>query len=239
MWDAMKRILLAGATLLALTATQPTLAADAPVYKGPAPYAAALFNWSGFYLGGTAGYAWGRYTQFSANGDAPSVDPKGFVWGGTLGYNWQTGNWVFGLETDISTGPKGTTAQGTFTTSWICGSGPCVVDIDYFGTVRGRLGVTMSQAALLYVTGGLAYGRFSGGILNSSQAGASTKTGWTAGAGLEWMFAPNWSAKLEYLHVDLGRADFGTGSPPPALYSARGSFDVVRVGLNFGFWGGR
>jgi outer membrane immunogenic protein len=235
LYHQLRRLFAAGIVAAAFCGA-PALAADMPVKAAPVP----MFNWTGLYVGGTAGYAWGSYTGFGvgvggASGNGPAVDSKGFVGGATLGYNWQVNNWLFGFETDFSNGPRGSAAQGTVGPLFNCGTGKCVADVNYFGTARARLGVTSNQW-LLYATGGLAYGRFHGGIENSVFMGDSTRTGWTAGAGVEYTYNPQWSTKIEYLHVDLGDAKFGvTGAGLP--YHARGDFDVVRFGLNYKFGG--
>ena len=233
----MKKILLGTVALAALGLAAPAIAADlpakAPIYT-KAPVLATIYNWTGFYVGVDAGYGWGRYTQFGA-GDGPGVNPSGFVFGGHVGYNYQMNNIVLGVEADISTGPRGSVPAGTAGPVYSCVTGPCIVNIDWFGTVRGRVGFAANNL-LFYGTGGLAYGHAAGGIDNSTYMGGSTKTGWTAGAGVEYGISPNFSVRAEYLHVDLGRLDFGlTGAL--VQYSARGSFDIVRAGLTYRFGG--
>ena len=200
-----------------------------------------MFNWTGFYVGGTVGYAWGDYTLFDdgpSPEDGPSVRVKDWVWGGTIGANWQHANWVFGFEADISSGLDGITSQGTTTPGWSCNTDDCNADIRHVGTVRGRLGIAADRW-LFYVTGGYAYGKVRGGIFNSAQQGGGSADGWAAGLGVEYAFAPasNWSAKLEWLHVDLGDIPFGIGGGGNFL--GRGDFDVVRVGLNYRFATGK
>ncbi len=135
--------------------------------------------------------------------------------------------------------------------------------LDYLGTVRGRLGVLVTPTFLLYGTGGLAYGGVqsntsinftnTGGAVPGFASGSfsDTRTGWTAGAGFEWMFFPNWSAKLEGLYYDLGSATYGTGgyavNVGPTAFPGSGiaaiatsttaSFKggIARVGLNYQF----
>ncbi len=214
----MKKFVISSLGLVAFAA--PAFAADMPV-KAPMAPVAVPYNWTGLYIGLTAGYGWGRYTQFADPlGDGPRVDPKGFVGGGTIGYNWQMSNWLLGVEADFQNGPRGSDPVGTASPVFTCGTGPCRVDVDWFGTVRGRLGITSAQW-LFYATGGLAYGRFDGGIDNSVATGSSTKVGWTAGGGIEYAFAPAWSVKGEYLHVDLGRADLAPLQAPCCIL-ARG-----------------
>jgi outer membrane immunogenic protein len=228
----MKKILIAGIAAAAFCGA-PAIAADlptkAPLYRAtPVP----LFNWAGFYIGATAGYGWGTTHQFDAGATSPTYDWDGGVVGGTLGYNWQAGALVFGLETDLSwSGIKGS-RQDTGV-GWSCGPVVgmfCHNEVQWFGTVRGRLGVAMDRF-LPFVTAGWAYGRL---FTDYNSCGivciASTKSGWTAGAGFEWAFAPNWSMKVEYLYVDL-RSYY----VPEVDLGLVAKFNVVRVGLNYKF----
>jgi outer membrane immunogenic protein len=240
----MKKILVAGIVAAAFFGA-PAIAADMPV---KAPYTAPMFNWTGFYVGGTAGYVWNgdpAFTDPAAGLSGPSVKIRGGIFGGELGYNWQVGNFVYGIETDLQNGPSGRLPQGTsggVTAAIGCGSGPCRVDTSYFGTVRGRLGVANNQS-LFYATGGWAYGHTKAGVdnsFNSINEASSHADGWTAGAGIEYAFSPTMSMKVEYLHVDFGRAHANvaptSGGP---LFADPVKFDLVRAGLNwkFGDWG--
>jgi outer membrane immunogenic protein len=151
---------------------------------------------------------------------------SGGLFGGTLGYNWQTGQVVFGLETDISwSGIDGSAA---------CGVLSCGVKNDWLGTARGRLGVAIDRF-MPYITGGLAYGSVDASATGLAGA-SSTQAGWTLGGGVEFGLPAPWSAKLEYLYVDLG--DFSCGA---ACGVTAGSGDVsfkthiVRAGLNYRF----
>ena len=141
------------------------------------------------------------------------ADVNGFIAGGQLGYNWQRGAWVFGLEGDIQWSNErqsgdvvcslGVAVCPTFTRDY---------NLDWFGTARGRIGFLPAERILLYATGGLAYGGFSGSSLmgvvgtNALALGSwsSTKAGWTVGAGVEAALGSNWSVKFEYLYMDLG-----------------------------------
>jgi outer membrane immunogenic protein len=191
------------------------------------------------------------------------IQPNGFLGGAELGYNWQAGRVVYGLETDFS----GANIDGSATSSNV-GSGPINVvgtaseRLSYLGTVRARLGWTPVDPLLLYATGGFAYG----GAKSSTQLtefvtgpcacgpspsvvtnSSSTLTGWTVGGGVEWMFAPHWSVKGEYLYYDLGSMGYavptltqansaGTpifGASVAASASVKGG--LTRVGVNFKF----
>lgn len=204
----MKRLLLAAAA--AMMAGTPALAADmgrAQPYYGPPP--AQLFNWTGFYVGGNVGWGWGS---------ALGTDPSGYLIGLQAGYNFQYASGLLaGLESDIAfSGIEGSGGGGTF-------------GLDYLGTVRGRLGYAMDRY-LAYGTAGLAYGR--GDVSLAGLSNEQTHVGYTLGAGLEAMIAPNITARLEYLYVDLGRETYTT-----VLGQGRASFDanIVRTALNYKF----
>lgn len=210
----MKKIALA---LLAGTAlmSAPAIAADLgrPIYKAPVAVAVPYMMWNGFYIGGNVGYGWGRDRVGGVRSD---ID--GFTGGGQIGYNWQFApNWVFGVEADL---------QGSNIESDFAGINS---SLNMWGTVRGRIGYAFNNV-LLYGTGGFAYGRNELSDALGSQS--RMHTGHTWGGGLEYAFAPNWSAKVEYLYVNLGRenySDFGV--------SARNDFHTVRLGVNYRFGG--
>jgi outer membrane immunogenic protein len=209
----MKRILMAGAFALAIGG--PALAADLPQPMPPPPRAPATYvpvavpyyNWGGIYIGVNAGYAFGNvaptgFTNFNSNG---------FIVGPTLGFNFQAGAFVFGLEGDVDySSASGTIAGGgTFNNRWIA-------------TARGRAGYAIDRV-LLYVTGGGAFANLQG------PGFTTTGTGWTAGAGVEFALAQNWTAKAEYLYVDIPNATAGGGA------SAKFTDNLARVGVNYKF----
>jgi len=154
--------------------------------------------------------------------------------GGTLGYNWQRSRWVFGIEGDYDWAD----VAGH---SLACGSDsatphPCGSSLDSFGTFRGRIGYAAGSTGSLlpYLTGGLALGNVRGWDSLMSTSGSSVRPGWTAGAGIEAMIAPQWTVKLEYLHIDLGSAQlFDIVPGTPETVDLR--IDSVRVGLNYRF----
>src|SRR5947209_10226705 len=189
--------------------TIPARAADIP-YGSRAPYTVNqplnAYSWAGPYLGGNIGYAWG---SIGNNGARPS----GFVGGVQGGYNWQSGPVVFGLEADIqASGANDTFAAWKFSNPW-------------FGTVRGRVGYALNNV-LFYGTGGLAFGELRAEGLGLSES--HTSVGWTVGAGAEMGLAQNWTAKIEYLYVDLSDSSFAiTGMPNGAR------FRLVRLGVNY------
>jgi outer membrane immunogenic protein len=177
--------------------------ADLPVRKvAPLPPPApAIYKWTGFYGG------------LNLGAGIPERGGVGVIGGGQIGYNYQVSPlFVAGIETDF----QGTTLGGGGGRGPRGGRG-----VDWFGSVRGRFGVTaFSPALLLYGTGGFAYG----------DVGNSVAPGWTAGGGVEWAFSPAWSAKVEYLYTDLR-----SGGAPPAPFSGGARFHTVRAGVNYHF----
>ena len=224
----MKRLalLMCGAFFVAATATG-ALATDLPrpSYKAPM-YVAPEFNWTGFYVGLNGGYGWGS-SQWSGPATF-STSPNGWLAGGTIGYNYQTGgNFVFGIEGDIDyMNLKGTNSSA------VCSG--CYFKDTWLSTVRGRLGYAYGRW-MPYLTGGLAYGDvYMAGPSGGSQD--KTKAGWTLGGGAEYTFAGAWSAKLEYLYVDLGNATCGMASCGLASdESVNFKANIVRAGLNYRF----
>ena len=189
-------------------------------------------GWSGGYFGIHGGISGGNYMLFSTDGDGVGIDVDGVVVGGTVGYNFQKDRIVYGVEADISTGPAGITPQGSSGPYWVCFTGDCNADIKRFGTVRGRIGFAQKNM-LIYGTAGLAWGDVEGGIFNSVQQGGGTAYGWAAGLGAEYALNQSWSAKIEYMHVDLGDIPFGIDGSTVLL--GRGDFQVLRLGLNTKF----
>lgn len=197
-----------------------------------------------------------------AKGRYPANDAR-FLGGGQIGYNFQVSpSWVIGLEADIQgvAGSRSTAAGwglGTpagFADETIASAARVTKTLDYLGTVRGRLGFLATPTLLLYATGGLAYGDVeSTALINQANLPSAPsfgsfgrysdlRVGWTAGGGLEWMFAPHWSVKLEYLYYDLGKVTYGMSPLTfPGTYesapAATTRFDghVARIGLNYHF----
>jgi len=218
----MKKFLLAGASLLALGVAQAS-AADLPARmpaKAPAYVAPMTYNWTGFYLGLNGGYGFGR-SEFNGTLPSGSFDTSGGLFGATVGYNWQTGPVVFGLEGDIDwSGIKGSGTCGVAT--------PCDVRNDYLATIRGRLGYAMDRW-MPYITGGAAICNVKTSIAGFGDTN-NTKGGWTVGGGIEASIAGPWTAKVEYLYVDLGDADTAVAGT-----SASYKTNIVRAGLNYKF----
>jgi outer membrane immunogenic protein len=226
----MRRLLLASASALVLAAvSNSAFAADiirrTTTVTQPESVIVRGYNWTGLYIGLNGGGAWGSSDW---GGGFGSTNVSGGLVGLTLGYNWQGlgSPWVFGLEGDINW----TNIRGSYT-SVLCPAG-CETRNNWLGTLRGRIGYAFDRV-MPYVTGGLAFGD-----IEVNPAGfngvSDTKAGWTVGAGIEAAIAPNWTAKVEYLHVDIGSVGCGV----PACGAATGAdlrANVVRAGLNYRF----
>ena len=222
------RLLGAGVAALGLLATSfSAQAADLPppVYRAAPLSVVAYYNWTGFYLGINGGYAWGN-----SDWDLPaiSVKPKGWMVGGTVGYNWQSGGIVYGLEGDFD--------WADMSDSTACGAFTCRTRNNWLATARGRLGYAFDRW-LPYLTGGGAFGRVEALVPGLASA-SDTLTGWTVGGGIEYAFLGNWTAKVEYLYVDLGKFNCGA-SCTPALATSNVDFteNIVRAGINYKFSG--
>jgi len=275
-------VIAAFTTMVAIPSASAADLAARPYTK--APVMVEVYNWTGFYIGGNAGYSWGRsstdVSYFNTATGAPIVPPAGSILGssfdmnggiagGQLGYNWQTSNWVWGLEADLQwSGERGSSAYRCAATGvgGVCFPGLTFLpagatgtnvaldqSLEWFGTVRGRAGLLATPQVLLYGTGGLAYGSIktsaalsgfnpNGTAVASFGSNTETRVGWTVGAGVEGMITRNWTAKLEYLYMDLGRHNAGTFTLAPASTIAANvssSFrdQILRVGFNYKFDG--
>ena len=166
------------------------------------------FSWAGPYLGGNLGYAWGSVQN-------SPTKPDGVFGGVQAGYNWQNGPLVFGLEGDI----QASAADDTFA--------PWKFSNPWFGTARGRLGYAFNNI-LVYGTGGLAFGSLRAETFGLSES--HTNAGWTLGLGAEFGIYQNWTAKVEYLYVDLSSSNFSITGAPNSY-----KFGLVRAGVNYHF----
>ena len=210
----MKKFLLGTAALLAMatSASAADLAAR-PYTKAPVAVAQVM-SWTGFYIGAQGGYGWGSSDEVFFNGantaafiGTQKYDVDGGFAGGVVGYNWQTGAFVLGIEGDY----HWSSISGR---SGVINVGPPNVGDTYFtklrgfGDVKGRLGYAAGPA-LFFVSGGAAVGDLQhryDGVPGNVFVQNETRWGYTVGAGVEYMFAPNWSGKLEYNYIDLGKS---------------------------------
>jgi outer membrane immunogenic protein len=199
----MKRIVGAVALLAALGTT----ALPSSAQYGPQT---GQTLWQGPYVGANLGYQWSSIT-------GNPTRPNGFTGGVQAGYNWQSNQFVFGAETDIQfTGAEDTFAPWKFSNPW-------------FGTLRGRAGIAMSNI-LIYATGGLAYGSVRLESTLSAASESKIHPGWVIGAGMEVALTTNWSARAEYLYIDLNDRSYVQTGTNNGLESS-----VVRFGVNYRF----
>jgi len=259
----MKRLLLTTVSALALVSARHALAADLGRMPVKAPAPVRVFTWTGCYLGGHAGWGWGR-TKFNdistvlpdqglatifANTPSVDVDTDGFLGGGQIGCDYQFGgNWVAGVEGQFS----GADINGSVDTI----SNPVVITpitsstfhsrTNWLASVTGRLGYTWDRW-LVYAKGGGAWARNDYDAVTTyagTWSASETRSGWTVGGGLEWAFADNWSAKLEYQFYDFGNGNVNFFNPAPAPFSAAFGNRVesmdqhihsVKLGVNYRF----
>jgi outer membrane immunogenic protein len=281
------------------------IAADMSLPPRPyAPYApayyhsAVVYEWTGFYVGLSAGGGFGlggidnNVTSAFCNivfvgqgcdpGQASSAaaaavpggfdktHPSGFIGGGQIGYNYQMGWFVWGVEADFS-GADISGSNSKTATAIVFDNTTTIVDtiagtanqkLDWLGTLRGRVGFVPFTPLLVYATGGLAYGHVSTDTTlsetvtvtgvpvcpcnaTSTASTSSTQFGWTVGGGAEWMFAPHWSLKAEFLYYDLGHVsadmtltELSGGVPFTTIgITSRVNFngDIARGGINYRF----
>jgi outer membrane immunogenic protein len=258
----------------------------------------AVVSWTGFYGGINGGYGWDRTSGsvdsaadpatviflgggswFTPDQFASAFRQSGGIIGAQAGYNWQfSDRWVGGVEIDIQYAHvHGSSSNVLFLNPAFFGTDfPFTSNtertLEWFGTLRGRLGYLATPSLLIYGTGGMAFGKTTsngsvaitaatnssigigagGSSLSCSNAttampcyigsGSRTSVGWAAGAGFEYKFSSNMTAKVECLHVDLGGQTINLVSPPPSTPGVaiqyglnREGVDIVRVGLNYGF----
>lgn len=201
-------ILLMAASLASAMTSGATAADLASIYYG-GPARSFAFTWAGPYAGATLGYEWGTIDNNPAH-------PNGVAGGLEAGFNWQNGNIVYGGEADINfSAADNTFAPWQFSNPW-------------FGTVRGRAGIAINNL-LLFGTAGLAYGEVTG-TTSGSFSESHSSVGWVAGLGVEMNFAQHWSAKAEWLYLDLDDRHFSVTAANNGLAA-----NLVRLGLNYHF----
>jgi outer membrane immunogenic protein len=265
----MKKVIGVLSTLgLTLGLAAPAMAADMAV-KAPPIVPIAIYSWTGFYVGVNGG---GGFTDdrsllvnetfagapfvsgtWPGSGNFGKRDVSGGFGGGQIGYNWQRDHFVFGLEADIEGSGISGSSLATIT-PYIAAPNSITVGfnerLDWFGTARGRVGWAWDRF-LLYATGGFAYGQVKSSMTMSDTFGftaattsSSTRGGFVVGGGGEYAFNNNWSVKVEYQYIDLGRrtlaaTEFLGGAPSLFAVNSTNRYDyhTVRVGVNYK-WGG-
>jgi outer membrane immunogenic protein len=235
---------------------------------------APVQTWTGFYGGINGGYGWSAdsssiyalavaaINRIHAEAISPTTrfDKDGGFGGGQIGYNFQIDRFVLGVETDFEggdihgrgaafaeAGATGGRGGGPFASASVSKES----SLDWFGTVRGRLGYTYDRA-LIYVTGGFAYGGVGGrasatlddavgGVHTFTGTPSATRTGYVLGGGLEYSLTPAWSLKAEYQYIDLGDShgfvffqdNAGAGNLAKGIFDISQKYDTVRLGLNY------
>ncbi|MCG6205309.1 outer membrane beta-barrel protein [Rhodopseudomonas sp. HC1] len=235
----MKKIL-AGVALVgtAVSAQAADLAVKAPYMKAPV---AMVYDWTGFYIGANVGVGLGRDLAahaFPAGGTFNStyLQPQGVIGGGQIGYNWQSnttflGPLLIGIEADIQ---GSGVSDGRTTLNSAVGTVNYNQKLDWFSTVRGRIGLVRGPA-VGYVTGGFAAGNVKTTVTEPGLglvpfALSETRTGWTLGSGVEAALGGNWTGKIEYLYLDLGNRNdaFGTQALRTEYRES-----IFRAGVNY------
>jgi iron complex outermembrane recepter protein len=241
------RTFLPGIPFAAYLGVRGTLPSGTPspiVSKSPSPDWAwsqsPPVTWTGVYLGINGGFTFGgsNWTDSVTGGSTGDFGTSGFVFGGTLGANYQVESLVFGIEADGDWAD--TSGFGTFTASALC-TGGCFTTSSWLSTVRGRAGYAFDRF-LVYGTGGAAFGSVRTNFSNDPVT-SSIEAGWTVGAGVEVAFARNWSAKAEYLFVNLADGSCSTncaiadasGTPVIPNVSVKFNESIVRGGINYRF----
>lgn len=269
----MRKALLASVSAVVLSSSV-VMAADMAVKAPALPAAAPAQPWTGLYAGPNAGYAWGKSNPF-LTGDPnapplflgpllnapPELKPQGFIGGGQVGYNAQQGQWLFGAEADFT----GLDAKKDASLSpFFAFKGPKTVtwssEYDWLFTARVKGGYLIAPSWLLYATGGVAVTHVKDSVLcaastgtcGSARSGSSvtwsdseTLSGGTVGGGIETMFAPNWTARVEYLYAKFDNTTpslaattggpFGAGNPIQPLFTFSHTLNLVRFAINYRF----
>jgi opacity protein-like surface antigen len=273
-----KRALTVAAISVSVLMVGAATAADMAVKARPIPAPLPVFSWSGCYVGGNAGYSRAEVrsdgtpnaifagltpagtAEVLTSASAAKVTPDGVTAGLGIGCNYQKGIFVIGAEGDINYSDLGAQQiRGPF-----ADAAPLArytweerFHSNWFATARARAGVVVAERSLLYVTGGAAFAEFNWlkaldfpafTGFRYQASGSDSKFGWVVGAGWEYAFNNNWSAKVEYLHMDFGSSSGVTPTPPApaagpgagAAWSVSNNFheDVVRLGINYRFGGG-
>jgi len=259
----MKKVLLATVALAALGSATSASAADLaprPYTKAPPPPIVAVYDWTGFYIGGNGGYGtsrrcWDFIPSSLVTGvptGAPSVsegchDADGGTAGGQIGYRWQNASWVYGLEAQGNWADfKGSNVSPT---TVVVGAAPLSVTnhshIDAFGLFTGQIGYAWNNT-LLYAKGGAAvvnekhHSRLTTTGLVVGSSSSDAHWGAVAGVGIEFGFTPNWSFAVEYNHIFLDDRDVRFTTPAGTFFAndrIGGDVDIVTARVNYR-WGG-
>lgn len=257
----MKRLFLTTVATTAIMATSVAAAADLPTTAqvlpppGLAPPQPPVFSWTGCYLGASAGLGeshtrWqdvtpdGNIDEFTTSARSAHTNGSGGIFGGQLGCDLQiVSNWVLGLQGTIHGADIGSTDQDQFNSAWTLTN-----NVEWYATLTGRVGWVMNNF-LIYGKGGAAWAQTNMEVENGGVTifnGSTTRTGWTVGAGVEWGFAPNWSAFAEFDYLNFGNTG-STLNPAvmggeafanaPFGFNSRLELETFMVGVNYRFRG--
>ena len=229
----MKGLALTGIGMLAIAAGAPAQAADIRMPVKAYPPAVVFHNWTGFYVGAHGGYGWAEFSD-DPSGPGSSASAKGWLGGGQLGFNYQMGSLVLGLEGDYSV------ANLKFRQD-LGGGDFGQIKVNQMATLAGRIGYAFDRT--------LVYGKVGGAwtrekydflIAPDTATGSANRVGWLLGAGVEYAFWSNWSAKVEYNYMNMGTktvtlATTGALAAAPANVSL--DAHAVKVGVNYRFGG--
>ena len=230
---------LVAAAAIVVAAAGDARAADLPIPSLPPPLPAAVYNWTGFYLGVNGGFGTGNSNwSDGVIGTTGSFPTSGFLVGGTAGVNYQIAEYVFGIEGDGDwTNLRGNSGSACGAISAVV-TPPvsCQTQSQWLATVRGRVGYAFDRI-LLYGTAGAAFGNVQTGLNPPSTFDSAVEAGWTVGAGVEVALAENWTAKAEYLFVDLPNATCTTAANCGGAAGSIVSFNenIIRAGVNYNF----
>jgi iron complex outermembrane receptor protein len=240
------------------------------VFKAPV---ASAWSWAGFYLGFNVGYSFGHsntdviYSDAVSGAalfaDTNSAKLNGDIFGAQAGHNWMAGNWLASIEVDLQYSDQRanltSVCPGAICNPALLGvvsDSSVLVDfehgqkLEWFGTLRGRFGTTVTPNAVAYVTGGLAVGEImtagtifgfdaAGDFINTGFGIHRTRLGWTVGGGVEGHLIGNWTGKIEYLHMDFGSFTVTPGlesnATVAATFTSRITDNLVRAGINYKF----
>jgi len=247
-------IALLGAAALSVASAHMAAAADMPT-KAPAYAPVAMYNWTGFYIGGQIGGGWdsSQGTSIDATGSFPAgyvdnkIDGNGFLGGGYAGFNYQINQFVIGIDGDYSWADL--TGSGQDISPINGGTTTRHTKVKWIAAVTGRVGYAVNNW-MFFGKGGWAWAGFDGdsstfntaGVNTANGTNSDTRDGWTLGTGVEWGFMPHWSAKLEYDYVKFNTANFNTTSTNVATgvatslaRSATSDLSEVKLGVAYRF----
>jgi outer membrane immunogenic protein len=218
-------------------------AADLPVPAAPPPTApvayapAAIYSWTGFYIGGQAGGGFANSSWSDPlTGDHNRFNSTGFIGGGQIGANYQISRLVLGVEGDFTWTGLGLKGQGSDSIGNTINT-----TVNWTSTVTGRVGAAFDRL-LVYGKGGVAFAQDNSGftdVFGNNASTSFTRTGWTVGAGIEYAITNNWSARLEYDYLGFGpqSLNFATATTPSYSSNANLNIQEIKAGVNFKFGG--